>query len=133
VRSVVHHLLVYSDGLAFGVKVWTASSTTSISRSVYYYTLPPSGTVRKLVEILFLISDHGAFLKSNLYSVTRSGVAMSNVVSIALWSDPCSVSCITHFNIVNASSSDASIKSIVVSDLPRFHVLVPLGSRLQRE
>jgi hypothetical protein len=43
------------------------------------------------------MSFHGEFLKRNLSSITGSGVATSNFVSIAQWSEPRSVECIAHF------------------------------------
>ena len=84
VRSVVYHLFAYCEGLALGVSAWTASYTTVISLSVCCCTVPPIGILYRELAILALISVHGAFLKSNLASTTRSGVATSDVVSIAL-------------------------------------------------
>jgi hypothetical protein len=55
----------------------------------------------------------------------------TNVVSIALWSEPCSAVCAAHATTIVASSSEANTKSTVVS-WPAFrHVFVPRGSRLQ--
>jgi hypothetical protein len=76
------------------------------------------------------MSFHGAFLKRSLSSATGSGVTTSNIVSIALWSEPCSVACVPHLTTDVASSSEANTKSIVVSQSPLLHVFVPRGSRL---
>ena len=55
---------------------------------------------------------------------------MLKVVSIALWSDPCSIPYTPHLINVVASSLDANIRSIVNSYLFLAYVLVLIGRRL---
>ena len=83
VRSDVHHFLAYDDGLAFDVSVCTASETINVSRLICFCILPSVELVTSLAEIISRILFHGAFLNKSLFSLTYSGTAMSNVVSIA--------------------------------------------------
>ena len=129
---MVHYLFTYSNSLAFSVSVYTASDTTAISRSVFYYTDIPSGVIRRALSILILICFQGAFLRSSFSFSFIEGRAISKVVSIAQWSDPWSVMVGAQRTIASARPSVARTRSIVVALPPLCHVFVPLGSRLYR-
>ncbi|KAH6985170.1 hypothetical protein EDB80DRAFT_733405, partial [Ilyonectria destructans] len=105
---------------------------TLINWSVCSCTPTVQGSSWRLSSTLVLIAVHGAFLNNSLSVTIRSGLARSNVVWIARWSDPCSVGCMEHVTISSATSAVASTRSIVLSLSGPCHVFVPLGRRLQR-
>src|SRR5436190_23733028 len=113
-RSVVHHRFEYGDGLAFGVKAWIASSTADISLSVFSCTVPSDGVLFNVSVILLFISFHGAFLSISHCCCFSSAAEISKAVSIAQWSDPCSVPYIMHLSIASLNSSVAKTRSMVV-------------------
>src|SRR5436189_1762810 len=113
-RSEVHHLFVYGDGLALGVREWTTSKTVVINVSVFCCTVPSDGGLRDLV-ILVLISFHGAFLSRSLSWCFGMGTKTSKTVLIIWWSDPCSVPYSVHLTVASFNSSEARTRSIVVS------------------
>ena len=73
-----------TKGLAFRVNIQTASSTISISQSIYYYILLPTRIIQKVAVILFLILFYSIFLKNILYFIARSKTTILNIILITL-------------------------------------------------
>jgi hypothetical protein len=91
VKSCVHHLFAYGDGLALGVSACTASSTAAISLSVLCCVVPSGRLALSALKILSLIAFHSAFLSRSRSCCCVAGTGLLKTVSIVLWSEPCSV------------------------------------------
>lgn len=68
----------------------TASDTTAIKVLVCCCVLPLYRMFFRAAATVVLISVYSAFLRRSLCFRGLSACAMSSIVSIALWSDPCS-------------------------------------------
>ena len=84
VKSCVHHLFAYGDGLALGVSACTASSTASISQSVLCCVVPAGRLALSALEILSLIAFYGAFLSRSYFCCCAAGTGLSKAVLIVL-------------------------------------------------
>ncbi len=83
VRSVVYYRLAYGDGLAFGVRVWTASGSSPLACLSVVAKVPSAGLVSEALEILALISFQGAFIRRRRSCCFGVGTEISKTVSIA--------------------------------------------------
>ena len=98
--------------------------------------MPSDSMLSRLVIILALISFHGMFLSSSHSCCLATRTRTSNTVSIAQWSEPCSVPYTAHLTMEPIRFSKARTRSIVDSWSPPYpppcHVFVPHFSRLLR-
>lgn len=134
VRSAIHYCFVYSDSLAFGIKIYTASETADISRSVFCCTESFSGVLYKVLPIRILISFYSVFFRSSRSGCVEAVQDVSKTVSMIMWSELYSVLWTAYLIIESVRFSETRTRSIVDSQSleysPLYYILMPYLSKL---